>query len=590
MYGLTFKAEGLGVLIRKARRLRFHDPVDSAIRQNLKEELQRLRRTMLRVSCYSGYGFRFAASKRPSLLFRTLWLLSLIALSASASLATDVSTYHNDNSRTGQNLKEIILTTSNVNAATFGKLFTIPVDGVIDAQPLYLSALTVAGVAHNVLYVVTENDSVYAFDADTGATLWKVSALEAGETPSDSRNCQQISPQMGITSTPVIDRTSGPDGTIYLVAMSKDSSGNYYQRLHALDLTTGLEEFSGPVTVQAQYPGSGDNSQNGSVIFDPKQYKERSGLLLLNNVIYTAWGAICDHRPYTGWLIGYNESTLAQTNVLNLTPNGNGGTIWQSGAGLAAVGNDIFFLDANGTFDTTLDSRGFPTQEDYGNAFVRVSAAHNRLAVTDYFNMDNTASESQSDLDLGSGGALLLPPIKDSSGVVHRLAIGGGKDQNLYIVDRSNMGKFSPSNNDAIYQEIAGGLPGGMWSMPAYFNGNVYFCPQDHYLMQFQFSNAKLSTGPIAESPATFQFPGSTPSVSAKGNRNGIVWAVEHKVTSVLHAYDATNVGNELYNSNQAVNGRDQFGTATHFGTPTVVNGKVYLGTTNSVAVFGLLP
>jgi len=516
-------------------------------------------------------------------------LVLAILLGTPTVLATDVPTYHNDNFRTGQNLQETTLTLSNVNSSTFGKLFTVSVDNVIDAQPLILSSLSIAGVTHNVLYAVTENDSVYAFDADTGASLWHVSVLGSGESPSDTRGCSQITPKIGITATPVIDRASGPHGTIYVAAMSKNGS-TYYQRLHALDITTGAEEFGGPVTVQAKYPGSGDNSMNGYVIFDPKQYAERAGLLLLNHVVYTAWTSHCDIRPYTGWVIGYSESTLAQTSVLNVTPNGSEGAIWQAGDGLAADGSgNIYFLDANGTFDTTLNGQGFPNMGDYGNAVMKVSTANGALAVADYFNMYNTVSESDADEDLGSGGVLLLPPMKDADGTTQNLAVAAGKDSNIYLVNRNNLGKFSPNNDSAIYQEIDGALPGGDWSMPAYFHGNVYFGPQGNNLLQFRFSKAKLSTSPASKSTAVFGYPGSTPSVSANGAKNGIVWAIEHSNPSVLHAYDALNIGIELYNSNQAAGGRDQFGAASHFGTPAIVNGKVYVGTTTGVAVFGLL-
>lgn len=506
---------------------------------------------------------------------------------ASIGFASDVVTYHNDNARTGQYLQEAILNPNNVRSSTFGKLFTLPVDSVIDAQPLYLSAVTIAGRAHNVVYAVTENDSVYAFDADTGSNLWHVSVLGAGETPSDTFGCSQITPTIGITSTPVIDRTSGPNGTIYVVAMSK-TTATYVQRIHALDITTGAEEFGGPVTVQATFPGTGDNSSGGFVVFDPKQYAERQGLLLLNNVIYTAWTSHCDSRPYTGWIIGYSESTLAKTAVLNVTPNGNEGSIWQSGAGMASDGSNIYFLDANGTFDTTLNSNGFPSMGDYGNGFIKLGTKNNHLKVLDYFNMFNTVSESNGDQDLGSGGALLLPLMQDSSGVTRRLAIGAGKDSNIYIVDRTNMGKFNPSANN-IYQEIDSVLSGGVWSMPAYFKGNVYFGPQANNLMQFQFSQAKLSTAPVSVSAAVFEYPGSTPSVSANGTTNGIVWAIEHSSPSILHAYNAGSLQQELYNSDEAAGGRDQFGEASHFGTPIIANGKVYVGTTSGVAVFGLL-
>jgi hypothetical protein len=515
-------------------------------------------------------------------------VIFVLTVIASAS-ATDVVTYHNDIARTGQNLSETTLTTSNVKSSSFGKLFTMPVDGVIDAEPLYLSGLSIGGVTHNVLYAVTENDSVYAFDADTGARLWKISLLLSGESPSGDQGCGQISPQIGITSTPVIDRGSGPNGTIYVVAMSVKGS-TYFQRIHALDVTTGVEQFGGPVAVQAKYPGTGDNSHNGYVIFDPKQYAERAGLLLLNGAIYTGWTSHCDDRPYTGWLIGYRESNLQQTSVLDVTPNGNEGSIWQAGSGLASDGTSIYFLDANGTFDTTLNSGGFPVNGDYGNAIVRVSTTNHQLAVADYFNMYNTVAESDSDEDLGSGGALVLPPMKDSTGTTRYLVIGAGKDSNIYIADRTNMGKFNPSNDNAIYQEIDGVLGGGIWAAPAAFDGSVYYGPVGNNLLQFKFSQAKLSTTPVSASSATFAYPGTTPSVSANGATNGIVWAIEHSDPSdVLHAYNASNLAKELYNSNQAAGGRDSFGQASHFGTPMIINGKVYVGTINNVTAFGLL-
>ena len=521
------------------------------------------------------------------------WLRRLavfVACASAISFATDVVTYHNDVFRTGQNLQETILTPSNVSSTTFGKLATLPVDGVIDAEPLYLSDVVIPGKGtHNVVYVVTESDSVYAFDADRGTLLWHVSVLGDGESPSDTHNCGQISPTIGITATPAIDRHTGPHGTMYLVAMSKKGS-TYFQRIHALDVATGKEQPRSPLTITAKYPGSGDGSQNGYVIFDPRQYAERQGLLLLNGVLYTAWTSHCDQRPYTGWVIGYDANTGTQAGVLNLTPNGNEGAIWQAGAGMATDGTFLYLLAGNGTFDTDLDANGFPVNGDYGNAFVKISTSNRQLAVADYFTMYNTVQESNADEDLGSGGAMLLPVMKDSQGKAHYLAIGAGKDQNIYVVDRNNMGKFSPQNDNAIYQELDDVLGGGLWSMPAYFNGNVYFGPQGNKLMQFQFSNAKLSASPVAKSSATFTYPGSTPSVSANGTQNGIVWAIEHTdPNDVLHAYDASSVAKELYNSKQAAGGRDQFGSASHFGTPMIVNGKVFVGTQNGLAVFGLL-
>ncbi len=245
----------------------------------------------------------------------------------------DVVTYHYNVARQGQNTLETVLTPANVNSTTFGKLGFFTVDGKVDAQPLYLYKMPIGPSLRNTLYVVTENDSAYAFDADSGAQLWKVSAAPSGETPSDDHGCSQISPQIGITNTPVIDRLRGPHGTIYFVAMTKDSSGKYHQRLHALDLTTGAEQFGGPAEITASYPGSGDNSQNGQVIFDPAKYAERVGLLAYGGKIYLAFTSHCDSRPYTGWLMAYDALTLAQTSVLNVTPNGNEGAIWMAGAG-----------------------------------------------------------------------------------------------------------------------------------------------------------------------------------------------------------------------------------------------------------------
>jgi hypothetical protein len=507
-----------------------------------------------------------------------------------AGAATDVLTYHNDIARTGQNLNETVLTTSNVTSAKFGKLGFYSVDGLVDAQPLYASNVAVPGNGtHNLLIAATEHDSVYAFDADSGTTIWHTSMLKTGETTSDPRGCSQVAPEIGVTSTPVIDRTRGANGVVYVVAMSKDGSGHYHQRLHALDLALGTELFSGPVDVQAQYPGTGDNSDGTNVIFDPGQYKERAALLLMNAILYTSWASHCDIRPYTGWIIAYNPATLAQTSVLNVTPNGNEGSIWMSGAGLAADSSgNIYFLDANGDFDTNLNASGFPSDGDYGNAFMKVSTSGG-LAVADYFEMDNQASENGSDIDLGSGGAMVLPDLNDGAGHTMHLAVGAGKDANLYVVNRDSMGKFNPSNNNAIYQELAGKLPGGVFGMPAYFNNTVYFGSVGSPIQAFTITNAKLSASATAHTANSFGYPGASPSISANGSSNGIVWAIENSGTAVLHAYDAGTL-NELYNSNQASGSRDHFGAGNKYMTPTIVNGKVFVGTPNGVAVFGLLP
>ncbi len=511
-----------------------------------------------------------------------------VACMVPAAFSQNVLTYHNNNARTGLNAAETTLTLSNVNSASFGKLFTVTVDGLVDGEPLYLSAVPIPGSGtHNLLIVVTENDSVYAFDADTGGAIWNISTLGAGEKASDDRGCSQVTPQIGITSTPVIRRPAGSNGVIYTVAMSKNSSGDYFQRLHALDAMTGKELYNGPVTITAKYPGTGDNSSGGEVVFDPAQYKERSGLLLAGDTVYLTWASHCDIRPYTGWVMGYNATTLAQKTVINVTPNGNEGAIWGSGAGLTADGSgNIFFLDANGVFDTTLTSGGFPDSGDYGNAFIRLTTSGG-LAVADYFEMDNGVEESNGDVDLGSGGALLLPPMKDGSGNTWNLAVGAGKDTNLYIVNRESMGKFNPKSN-GNYQELSGALPGGIWSMPAYANGRLYYGPVGQPILEFQFKDAKLLTTPVAKTNNSFGYPGATPSISSNKGSNTIVWAAENTNPAVLHAYNAKTLV-ELYNTNQAAGGRDHFGAGNKYITPMIINGKVYVGTTNGVGAFGLL-
>jgi Immunoglobulin I-set domain len=516
-----------------------------------------------------------------------------LTVSAVTASTIDVVTYHYDNMRTGQNLNETILTPANVTSSKFGKLGAFTVDGLVDAQPLYLSAVAIPTVGtKNVLYVATENDSVYAFDADsvngnTSTYLWKTSVLGTGETASDNRGCGQVTPQIGITSTPVIDRTRGPHGAIYLVAMSKDANGNYYQRIHALDLTTGAELFGGPTTVQATYPGTGDNSSNGNVVFDPKQYKERPGLLEIGGTIYTTWSSHCDARPYTSWVMSYDANTLAQTSVLNLVPNGSEGGIWMGGTAPAAdASGNIYFMVGNGDFDTTLNATGFPSEGDCGQCYVRLSSTA-PITLLDYFTPLNTVSESNSDTDFGSGGPLLLPDVVDANGNTRHLAVGSGKDAIIYVVDRDNMGKFN-STADNIYQQISGQI-GGVWSKPSYFNNTVYYGAVGDHLKAFPITNALLAGTPATQSSESFAYPGTTPSISANGTSNAIVWAVENNSTGVLHAYNATNLTTELYNSNQAANNRDQF-SDNKYVTPMVANGKVYVGTPNSVVVFGLLP
>jgi Immunoglobulin I-set domain len=501
----------------------------------------------------------------------------------------DVTTYHYDNLRTGQNTNETILTPANVKSATFGKLGSFSVDGKVDAQPLYLSNVAIPSVGNkNVLYVVTEHGSVYAFDADsingtTSAFLWKSTTLLSGETTSDDRGCGQVSPEIGITATPVIDRTRN---AIYVIAMSKDANGNYFQRLHALDLTTGKELFGGPTTITATYPGTGANSSGGNVIFDPKKYKERPGLLQLGGTIYTTWSSHCDAGPYTAWVMSFNADSLVQKNVLNLVPNGNEGGIWMAGAapGADAAGN-IYFILGNGDFDIMLDSNGFPQDSNCGNCFVKLTD-NGTMSLADYFTPLNTVAESNADTDFGSGGELLLPDVVDGNGVTRHLGVGSGKDGNIYVVDRDSMGKFNAAQNK-IYQEITGQLAGGVWSKPSYFNNTVYYGAVNDAMKAFPIIAGMLKATPASQSTHQFGYPGTTPTISANGTTNAIAWGVDN--AGILFAFDATNLGTEFYDSNQAAGGRDSF-NGNKFIVPMVANGKVYVGTPNSVAVFGLLP
>ena len=503
------------------------------------------------------------------------------------SQGVDVATYKNDPSRSGQNLSETALTLTNVASATFGLLRLLPVDGKVDAQPLYLSKLAIGGGFSNAVFVATEHGSVYAFDSDSGAVLWHVSLIAAGETTSDTRGCGQVSPEIGITSTPVIDRNAGAHGTIYVVAMSMvNNPSKYHQRLHALDVTTGAELLGGPVEITASYPPTGTATSS----FDAKSYEERAALLLSNGTIYTSWTSHCDIAPYGGWIISFSQSTLARNGVLNIAANSNGGpAIWMAGGGPAAdTSGNIYLLSANGAFETTMDANGFPNRGDFGNSFLKISNAGAGLSVLDYFTMFNEVDESNADQDLGSGGGMLLPNLTDSTSTVRHLMVGAGKDANIYVVDRDSMGKFNAGSNKN-YQTLNGVLPGGIWSTPAYFNGTVYYGPVSGTLKAFTISSAKLAATPQSQSATSFTYPGTAPSVSANGTANGIVWAHENTGTAVLHAYDATNLAHELYNSNQAAANRDHFGAGNKYITPTVADGKAFVGTTNGVAVFGLL-
>jgi hypothetical protein len=520
---------------------------------------------------------------------RSIWAgfltVALQCWSGSALAQVQVTTQHNDNGRTGQNLQETTLTTANVNVQSFGKLWTTFVDGQVYAQPLYVPNVTIPGKGvHNVFYVATEHDSVYAFDADSnsgenGSPLWHTSFIDPGSgitTMSiDDVNCNSaVVPEYGVTSTPVIDTSTN---TIYILVATKEN-GNFFNRLHALDITTGAEKFDGPVTIQATYPGTGAGSVNGVLTFDPLMQMARSGLLLSNGQIYMAWASYCDNAPFHGWVMAYDKSTLQQTAVWADTPNGEDGGIWMSGAGLTAdASGNIILSTGNGTFDVN----GSPV--DFGDSIVKMALNGSTLSVSDYFTPDNQAYLDLNDIDVASGGVLLLP---DQPGPYPHEAIGGGKDGNVYIVNRDNMGHYNPSNNSQIIQTLSGSA--GMWASPAYWNENVYFGWVNAPVQAFSVSNGLLS--PTSTSLTSFYWPGASLAISANNNTNAILWGLNTSQNdeSVLYAYDATNVATELYTSAQ--NGeRDSVGLPVKYAVPTVANGKVYVGAVGQVSVYGIL-
>lgn len=511
---------------------------------------------------------------------------NLMVTSGTVSAAS-VLTYHNDLGRTGQNLNETLLTPASVSSTTFGKLFSDPIDGQAYAQPLYVPNVTITGQGtHNVAYVATENDTVYAFDADrAGSALWHTSLLLNGGSAvaSGDTSCDQIVPQIGITSTPVIDLTSN---TLYAVAMTKEGA-TYFQRLHALDITTGQEKLGGPVVITATVPGTGAGNSGGNITFDAFSQLNRPGLALVNGMVYIAFGSHCDIGPYHGWVFAYSASNLTQAGVYNVTANGSQGAIWQTGDAPAVdSGNNLYVMTGNGTFDA--DTGGV----DFGDSFLKISKSGSSLTLSDYFTPFNQANLDSSDQDVGSGGPLVLP---DQSGAHPHLLVGASKPGTIYLLNRDNMGHYCNgcSSDTQIVQSLPSAI-GASFGTPAYWNGNVYFLGVGDFLKAFSVTNGMLSTSPTSLAPTTFGYPGATPSISASGTTHAIVWALQNDAAgsgpAVLHAYDATNVATELYNSNQAAGSRDAAGVAVKFTVPTVVNGKVYVGTSSELDVFGLLP
>ncbi len=553
------------------------------------------------MSTPAGFVYRqFTSSGQSKVLFgENMKSLATVVLGLSLFLSwaqaqVSVTTSRNDNARDGQNLSETVLTPDNVNVNTFGKLFSHFVDGYIYAQPLYMPNVAIPGLGtHNVVFVATEHDSVYAFDADSkkglnSGPLWRAVLIDPKHgitsVSSGDVSCGDLVPEIGITSTPVIDPVAG---TIYVVAKTKEH-GKFFQRLHALDITTGQERAGSPVEIKARVKGTGDGNNNGWVSFDPLREAQRPGLLLQNGAIYIGWASHCDIGPYHGWVMSYDASTLQQTGVWISTPNGGLGGLWQSGTGLASDDTGrIFFATGNGTYD------GKKGGDDFSDTVVALGQlVGHHLPLSDWFTPYNQETLSGEDADVGSGGVLLLPD--QGMGAPHQhLLIQVGKTGDIYLINRDHMGHYNIKNNHEIVQDLENAV-GGLWATPGWWNNNVYFGGVYDSLRQFTFdpSTGLLSTSAEYTSPTYFNFPGPTPSISANGSSDGILWALQTdnygSGSSILHAYDATNVSTELYNTSQN-DSRDDPGGAVKFTVPTVANGKVYVGAVKRITVYGLL-
>jgi hypothetical protein len=531
-------------------------------------------------------------------------ILSVTNHTSNSSGFAGVFTQHNDNGRTGQNLGESILTPANVNTTTFGKLFSQAVDAQVYAQPLYVPNVTIGGSVHNILYVATEGDSVYAFDADSNTggnatALWHASMIDtahgaaAGATTMNVASalpgCTDLTPQVGITSTPVIDPSTG---TMYVEAKSEEN-GAFVHRLHALDITTGAEKAPGPTVITATVPGTGDGSSGGVLTMDPLHHMNRPGLLWLNGTIYLAYASHCDFSPWHGWLLAYNAGTFTQTSVFVTTPNNSDGGYWMSGAGVAGDSNaNIFIASGNGTFDTT----NIPATELGDTTMKLFYAGTSTLSLLDYFTPQNESmlGGDGGDEDLGSGGVLLLPDQPGSN--THEL-VQGGTQGLIYLINRdqmtannlhfcqTNCNGVDPQIVQEVQLETAQDSGASLFNTPTYFNGALYYAGVNDSLKAFPLSNGLL---PLS-STQTFGFPGATPSASANGSTNGIIWLIDRSGNgpAVLYAYQAGTL-TALWNS--TISTGDGAGEAIKFSVPTIANGKVYVGTQTEIDVYGLKP
>jgi hypothetical protein len=502
-----------------------------------------------------------------------------------------VATWRNDLAHSGVNSREYALTSQNVASSTFGKLFSCPVDGWVYAQPLWMANLKIRGARHNVVFIATENDSLYAFDADGPGckTVWSipnVNLIPRGEKTAPLADLEHdsfaLGPVTGITGTPVIDPSSQ---TIYLVAVSETiGTGTIIQRLHAIDITTGRERPRSPVMIASSVQGTGYDNVNGTITFAAKMQKQRAGLLLLNGIVYVCWGGYNNTDFYHGWLMGYDTSTLAQVRVLNDTIDGGRGGIWMSGASpLADSQGNIYLITGNGDFNAN-----HPGGRNYGDTFLKLSTSGG-LSVSDWFTPFDQKKLAEQDLDLGTGGGAILPD--QVRGPFPHLLLGCSKSGALYVLNRDNLGHYNSQSNSQIVQSFVVDKY-EIYSTPLFWQNVLYVTADIGPLKAFRFLTAtdQFETTPFSTSSHQSVYPGVVPVLSAAGTNHAILWAINPATPAVLHAYDPSNLNTEFWNSSQAANNRDQPGTGVKFTVPTVANGKVYVGTKTELDVYGLLP
>jgi hypothetical protein len=520
---------------------------------------------------------------------------SVLLLFIGMAYGADVLTAKNDNARTGQNLEEIILNTKNVNVQQFGKLYTFPVDGYVYAQPLYKSHLPIPGFGiRDVLFVATAHDSVYAFDAlgnnPASGFLWSVSFLDSSKgittVPAGDVSTNDIVPEIGITGSPVIDSATN---TLYVVSKTKQSSNGtarWIQQLHALDLATGAEKMNGPIEIQASLPGWGAGSSNNILTFDPRIENQRAALVLVNNGVYVAWAAHGDQGSYHGWIIGYSAADMRQQlGAWTTTPNGRGGGIWMSGGGLSSdISGNLYFASGNGNFQ--------PPYENYGDTAFRLSTSGG-LNITDYFTPDNQQTLDAQDNDMGTSDMMLLPA---QPGPHTNIVITADKSGTVYVLDRDRLGGNSSANpnNDVDHFHVSGTIHNSF----SYFNSYVYIGCDGQPVRTYKVGNGTLLHTAGSESAHSFgqnyaNASGTSISISANGTSEGIAWALDNVSNgagpTTLFAFDAFDLGNLLYSSDQAANGRDLSGPAVKFTVPTVVDGRVFVPNAYAVTVYGLL-